>query len=68
MYEFLVDLFSDEKPGVIEAFSLWHFIYLAIIIAACVVTIKILKKKSPEVIENSLNKIIIVLLCVYIFW
>lgn len=66
MYEFLVDLFSDEKPGVIEAFSLWHFIYLAIIITACVVTIKILKKKSPEVIENSLNKIIIVLLCVYI--
>lgn len=65
MYEFLVNLFSDDKPGHIEAFSLWHFIYLAIIIAACVVTTIVLKKKSPEVVENSLNKIIIVLLCVY---
>ena len=65
MYEFLVNLFSDDKPGHIAAFSLWHFIYLAIIIAACVVTTIILKKKSPEVVENALNKIIIVLLCVY---
>ena len=65
MYEFLVNLFSDDKPGHIEAFSLWHFIYLAIIIAACVITTIILKKKSPEVVETSLNKIIIVLLCVY---
>ena len=66
MYEFLVDLFSDEKPGQISAFSLWHFMYLFIIISACVITTVILRKKSNEAVEKSLNRISIVILLVYI--
>ena len=66
MYEFLVNLFSDDKAFSISAFSLWHFIYLFLIIAAAVITTIVLRGKTSAYVEKTLNHISIAILVVYI--
>ena len=49
MYKILSELLSDKKGGVIfECFSIWHFLYVAVIFGAIIAVVLILKNKSDK--------------------
>lgn len=69
MNEFLIKILSwtGEDGGIaIEAFNLWHFIYLIIIACAITAAGLALKGKKPETHKKVLNKLSIGILCWYI--
>ncbi len=67
MNGFLVKLFSDNNTSInIEMFSIWHILYMLIIIGVAVALCFYLKGKSEEVIEKVVNRIAIILFATYI--
>ena len=50
MYKILNELLSDKKGGVIfECFSIWHFLYMAVIFGTIIAVVLLLWKKSDRV-------------------
>lgn len=69
MNEFLIKILSwtGEGGGIaIEAFNLWHFIYLIIIVGAITAAGFALKGKKPETQKKVLNTLSVGILCWYI--
>lgn len=49
MYKILSELLSDKTGGVIfECFSVWHFLYMAVIFGTIIAVVLILKNKSDK--------------------
>ena len=55
-YNYLNDLLSDKKGGVIfTCFSIWHFLYMLLIFGATILTIILLKNKSRDIKTKAVN-------------
>ena len=69
MNEFLIKILSwtGEDGGIaIEAFNIWHFIYVFIIAGAITGAVFALRRKKPETHKKVLNILSICVLCWYI--
>lgn len=64
--EFFMKLFSDNNTSImIEMFSIWHILYMVIIIGTAVALCFYLKDKSDDVKEKIVNRIAILLFASY---
>ena len=64
--DFLLKVFSDENTSImIEMFSIWHIIYMLIIIGVAVGLSLYLKGKGEDKIERVVNRIAVILFAVY---
>lgn len=67
MYDIMLDIFdSYNKPFVMKAFSIWHILYLLIIIGVAIILSIKLQKKPTEKVKKTMRILAGLILGVYI--